>query len=127
MVGGVPVDHDACMTDVYAFEHCPLRNATHKVADRSALVRATARALWPAARRAERVELSDDAIEVWGLGGHTRVAWGEITGVSSERRLLGRRTLRIRGGRRPIQIAPILPGYAEIERRVAARAPSSGN
>lgn len=111
------------MTDVYAFEHCPLRNATHKVADRSALVRGTARALWPAARRAERVELSDDAIEVWGLGGHTRLAWDEITGVRSERTLFGRKTLRIAGGGRPIQIAPILPGYDEIERRVLEHAP----
>jgi hypothetical protein len=113
------------MTDVYAFEHCPLRNASHKVADRSAIVRGTARALWPAARRAERVELSDDAIEVWGLGGHTRLAFTEITTVRSARTLLGRKTLRIRGGKGRIQIAPILPGYAEIERRVLARAPRS--
>jgi hypothetical protein len=112
------------MTDVFAFEHCPLRNATHKVADHSAIVRGTARALWPAARRAERVELSDEAIEVWGLGGHTRLAWGEITAVRSSRTLLGRKTLRIRGGQRRIQIAPILPGFAEIERRVRAKAPS---
>jgi hypothetical protein len=112
------------VTDVFAFEHCPLRNATHKVADHSAIVRGTARALWPAARRAERVELSDEAIEVWGLGGHTRLAWCEITRVRSARTLLGRRTLRIRGGRGRIQIAPILPGYAEIERRVLAHAPA---
>jgi hypothetical protein len=113
------------MTDVFAFEHCPLRNATHAVADRSALVRGAARALWPAARRAERVELSDEAIEVWGLGGHTRLGWSEITAVRSARTLLGRKTLRIRGSDRTIQIAPILPGYAEIERRVLAHAPAS--
>jgi hypothetical protein len=110
------------MTDVYAFEHCPLRNATHKVADRSAIVRGTARALWPAARRAERVELSDDAIEAWGLGGHTRLTFTEITTVRSARTLLGRKTLRIGGGKGKIQIAPILPGSAEIERRVLERA-----
>jgi hypothetical protein len=109
------------MTDVFAFEHCPLRNATHAVADRSSLVRCAARTLWPAARRAERVELSDDAIEVWGLGGHTRLAFREITTVRSSRTLLGRKTLRIGGGKRTIQIAPILPGYAEIEKRVLAR------
>lgn len=108
------------MTDVFAFEHCPLRNATHAVADRSSLVRCAARTLWPAARRAERVELSDDAIEVWGLGGHTRLAWGEITDVRSSRTLLGRRTLRVRGETGRMQIAPILPGYDEIERRVLA-------
>lgn len=113
------------MTDVYAFEHCPLRNATHKVADRSALVRATALTLWPAARRAERVELSDDAIEVWGLGGHTRMPFRDVTSVRSSRTLLGRTTLRIRGPQGRIQIAPILPGYPEIERRVLAHAPAT--
>jgi hypothetical protein len=119
------VEQDASMTDVYAFEHCPLRNATHKVADRSAIVLATARTLWPAARRAERVELSDDAIEVWGLGGHTRLRFSDVTSVRSSRTLLGRKTLRIRGDAGRIQIAPILPGYDEIERRVLAHAPAA--
>jgi hypothetical protein len=109
------------MTNVYAFEHCPLRNATHAVADRSALLRATARTLWPAARRAERVELSDDGIAAWSLGGFTRLRWDEITAVRLGRTLLGGRTLQIEGGRRRrMEIAPILPGYAEIERRVFA-------
>jgi len=109
------------MTNVYAFEHCPLRNATHAVADRSALVRATARTLWPAARRAERVEVSDDGIAAWSLGGFTRLRWNEITSVRLGSTMLGRQTLRIEGpGGRRMQIAPILPGFAEIERRVFA-------
>ena len=102
----------------YEFEYCPLRNASHKVADRSAAVRAVARTLWPAARRAERVELSDEGIESWGLGGHTRLRWDEITEVRSGRVLLGRTTLRISGPAGHMQIAPILPGYGEIEQRV---------
>jgi integrase len=110
------------MTHVYAFEHCPLRNATHAVADRSALLRTVARTLWPAARRAERVELSDDGIAAWSLGGFTAMRWNEITAVRLGRTLLGRRTLRIDGaGGRRVQIAPILPGFAELERRVFAR------
>jgi hypothetical protein len=109
------------MTNVYAFERCPLRDATHAVADRSAVVRAAARTLWPAARRAERVELSADGIAAWSLGGFTRLRWNEITAVRLGRTLLGRRTLRIEGGQgRRMQIAPILPGFAEIERRVFA-------
>ena len=44
--------------------------------------------------------------------------------MRSARTLLGRKTLRIRGSRGRIQIAPILPGYAEIERRVLAHAPA---
>ena len=108
------------MTDVYAFERCPFRDFAHTVADRSSIVRRAAHALWPAARRAERVELSDDGIAAWTLTGCTHIAWSDVTGVGSERGLLGRRTLRIRGRAGRIEIAPILPGYAEIESRVTA-------
>lgn len=45
---------------------------------------------------------------------------GDVTGVASARTLLGRRTLRIRGASGRIEIAPILPGYAELENRVLA-------
>ena len=109
------------MPDTYAFECCPLRNMAHSVADRSSAVRLVARALWPAARRAERVELSDDAIEAWGLGGQTRLMWRDVTDVRSARTLLGRRTLRIRGTSGRIDVAPILPRYEELERRVLER------
>ena len=106
------------MPDVYAFERCPFRDMAHAVADRSSIVRHAARALWPAARRAERVEISDEGIEAWTLTGRTRLGWGDVTGVRSARTLLGRRTLRIRGSAGRIDVAPILPGYAELERRV---------
>jgi hypothetical protein len=108
------------MTDVYAFERCPFRDAAHAVADRSAVVRRAAGALWPAARRAERIELSDEGIEAWTLTGKTRLAWRDVTAVGSARTLMGRRTLRIRGTGGRIEIAPILPGYDELERRVLA-------
>jgi hypothetical protein len=111
------------MTDVYAFENCPFRNVAHAVADRSSIVRHTARALWPSARRAERVELSDDGIAAWTLVGETHIGWDEVTAVACERTLLGRKTLRIRGSGGRIDVAPILPGYEELARRVlAARA-----
>jgi hypothetical protein len=109
------------MPDTYAFEHCPLRDMAHSVADRSSAVRLVARALWPAARLAERVELSDDAIEAWTLGGQTRLAWDDVTDVRSARTLLGRRTLQIRGTSGRIDVAPVLPRYDELERRVLAR------
>jgi hypothetical protein len=108
------------MTDVYAFERCPFRDFAHSVADRSSIVRRAAHALWPAARRAERVEISDDGIEAWTLTGRTQLAWSDVASVDSERRLLGRRTLRVRGAGGRIDIAPILPGYAELESRVLA-------
>ena len=108
------------MTEVFAFEHCPFRNAAHAVADRSPAVRRAARALWPAARRAERVELSDDGIDAWTLTGKTHLAWDDVTGVHSARSLLGRELLRIDGAGGQIEIAPVLPGYDELERRVRA-------
>ena len=92
------------------------------MADRSSLARSIARALWPAARRAERVEISDEGIEAWTLVGRTRLAWGDVTDVESSRTLLGRRTLRIHGADGRIDVAPVLPGYAELESRVLAGA-----
>jgi hypothetical protein len=113
------------MTDVYAFEQCPFRDVAHAVADRSSIVRHTARALWPSARRAERVELSDEGIAAWTLVGQTRIGWDEVTAVGSERTLLGRKTLRIHGKGGRIDVAPILPGYEELEQRVLAGRVSS--
>ena len=103
------------MSEIYAFEPCPFRDAAHSVADRSSIARGAARALWPAARRAERVEISDEGIAAWTL-----IAWDDVTGVESERTLLGRRTLRIRSSAGRIDIAPILPGYEQLEQRVLA-------
>jgi hypothetical protein len=90
------------------------------VADRSSIVRHAAHALWPAARRAERVEVSDEGIDAWTLTGQTHLAWDDVTDVRSERTLLGRQTLRIDGTAGHIHIAPVLPGYDELERRVRA-------
>jgi hypothetical protein len=112
------------MTEVFAFEHCPFRNAAHAVADRSSIVRHAAHALWPAARRAERVELSDDGIDAWTLTGQTHLAWDDVT-VRSARTLLGRELLRIDGAGGQIEVAPVLPGYDELERRVRASSSSA--
>jgi Bacterial PH domain len=108
------------MTDVYAFEPCPFRDVAHAVADRSSIVRHAAHALWPAARRAERVELSDEGIDAWTLTGQTHLAWSEVTDVEPTRTLLGRPLLRIRGNDGCIDVAPILPGFDELESRVLA-------
>jgi hypothetical protein len=113
------------MTDVFAFENCPLRNATHKVADRSAVVRTVARAVWPAARRAERVELSDEGIEAWSLGGHSHLAWDDVTTVRSWRMPFGRRALHVRGAGARIEVATLMPGYEQIEQRVRELATSA--
>jgi hypothetical protein len=106
------------MAETFAFPQCPFRDATHRVVDRSSLARAVARAVWPSARRAERVELTDDGIEAWTLVGRTRLGWEELTAVGEARGLLRRRTLRAEGPGGRIEIAPILPGYATIEARL---------
>ena len=67
--------------------------------------------LWPAATRAERVEVSDEGIEAWTLTGTTRLAWDDVTGVQLARSPLGRRMLRIRGSAGRIDVARLLPGY----------------
>jgi hypothetical protein len=113
------------MPDVYAFEHCPLRDMSHVVADRSVIVRHVARALWPSASRAERVEISSEGIDAWTLVGKTHLDWNEVTDVRSERTLLGRRTLRIRGDHGRIDVAPLLPGFDKLERSVRAVCPEA--
>ena len=117
---GVTRSDNPRMTNVYAFERCPFRDMAHAVADRSSIARHAAKALWPAARRAERVEVSDEGIEAWTLTGTTRLAWDDVTEVESVRTPLGRRSLRIRGGGERIEIVAILPGFAELETRVLA-------
>jgi len=54
------------------------------------------------------------------LVGETHLAWEEVTAIAEERTLLGRKTLRIRGAGGRIEVAPVLPGYDELERRVFA-------
>jgi hypothetical protein len=108
------------MTDVYEFERCPFRDAAHAVADRSSIARSAARVLWPAATRAERVEISDEGIEAWTLTGSTKLAWDDVTDVRVARSPLGRRMLRIRGSAGRIDVAGFLPGYEAIESSVIA-------
>ena len=112
------------MTDVFAFEPCPFRNAAHAVADRSSIARSAARVLWPAATRAERVEVSDEGIEAWTLTGTTRLAWDDVTDVQLARSPLGRRLLRIRGTAGRIDVVGILPGFSALESRVLAARPA---
>ncbi len=106
------------MTEAFAFPQCPFRDATHCVVDRSSLARAVAGTVWPSARRAERVELTDEGIEAWTLVGRTRLRWEELTGVREVGGVLRRRALLAEGPAGRIEIAPILPGFATIEARL---------
>ena len=108
------------MADTFAFPECPIRDATHRVVDRSPLARVLARAVWPSARRAERVELSAAGIEAWTLVGRTRLRWDEVTSVRRTGGVLRRTVLRASSPTGTIEIAAVLPGFAMIEARLLA-------
>ena len=93
-------------------------------ADRSSIVRSAARVLWPAATRAERIEISDEGIKAWTLTGTTRLAWDDVTDVRLARSPLGRPLLRIRGSGGRIDVLRLLPGFTALEGRVFAARPA---
>ena len=111
------------MPDVYAFEPCPFRDVSHAVADRSSIVRhAAVRCGRP--RAAPSGWRSPTRHRGLDARGQTSFAWSDIKDIRSERTLLGRKTLHI--SRRPagrIDVAPVLPGYEELERQVRAGRP----
>src|SRR5262249_21716213 len=96
------------VSDLQAFEypHCPLRRRAHAIANRVPGIRRAAGAVWPAARRADRVELDHDHLHARSLAGIVRIGWG---GITTGRR---RRARRGRGGGGPEP--------ADRDRRVAA-------
>jgi hypothetical protein len=106
---------------VYTYERCPFRNVTHAAADLVPGLRPLARATWPAARRAERVELTEAGIEAQGLAGVARIAWRQIDAVEIVRTPLGRGSLRISGGGTTIEVAAMMPGFEELRAAVLAR------
>ena len=103
---------------MYAYPYCPLRQAAHRVVDHSAPLRLLAALAWPAARRAESLELSETGIEAVTLTGRTRLAWSDVRAVRIRRALLGHRTLRIEAPSGRIAVAVALPGFDELERHV---------
>jgi hypothetical protein len=114
------------VSDLQAFEypHCPLRRRAHAIADRVPGIRRAAGAVWPAARRADRVELDHDHLHARSLAGFVRIGWEEITTVRRSRTGLGRVTLAVEaaGPSRRIEIAESLPGFEQLARMVRERA-----
>jgi hypothetical protein len=108
--------------DTYAYPHCPFRAVTHDLVARVPGLRALASAVWPAARRAERLELSTSGIAAWGLGGCERLDWADVTAVQRSRTPLGRRTLRVVAGERTIEVASMMPGFDELTARLCSAA-----
>jgi hypothetical protein len=53
----------------FEYEHCPLRSRAHGLVRLVPPLRTAAGMLWPAARRADRVELSADGVFARSLAG----------------------------------------------------------
>ena len=83
-----------------------------------------AAAVWPAARRADRVELDHEHLDARSLGGFVRIGWEEITTVRRSRTGLGRITLAVEAAApiRRIEIAESLPGFDQLAQLVRERA-----
>src|SRR5690242_13123355 len=87
-------------------------------------MRRLAGAVWPAARRADRVELDHEHLRARSLTGIVHIRWEEITIVRRSRTGFGRVTLAVEAAapRRRIEIAESLPGFEQLARQVRERA-----
>jgi len=104
---------------VLAYPYCPLRSRAHRLAVHIRPLRPVAGWLWPAARRADRVQLSAQGLTVRSLAGDTEIAWSDIAAVRRARTTWGRMTMHVvaRDGRQ-VEVAETLPGFAELVRVV---------
>jgi len=105
---------------VYQYEHCPLRSRAHRLARWLPPIRPLAGLVWPAARRADRIELSDDGILARSLTGYARIGWDEVGAVHRARTTWGRMTVHVVATRPTphIEIAETMPGFDELVRAV---------
>jgi hypothetical protein len=107
-------------TIVYEYEHCPLRNRAHALARILPPTRSLAGLLWPAARRADRIELSPDGILARSLSGYARIPWDQVQAVHRSRTTWGRMTVHVVAGKpsRQIEITQSMPGFDELVRTI---------
>jgi len=110
------------MEGVYTYPHCPFREVTHAAARRIPALRRIAAVLWPAARRAEWLRVSESAIESCGLGGRSQLRWDEIESVHLRgKRRRARLVIQAEDGRR-IVVAGTMPAFPELADRIGATA-----
>jgi Bacterial PH domain len=100
---------------VFEYPRCALRDTCQAVAAAFPPLRLAAAVAWPAARRADRVAVSEDGIEARTLAGHESIAWGEVAAVRRARTTWGRVTVHViaRTGSQ-IEIAETIPGFDEL-------------
>lgn len=110
------------MDDAFTFEyeHCPLRSRAHRLARVLPPMRPIAGLLWPAARRADRIELTADGILARSLSGYARIGWDEVGAVHRSRTTWGRMTVHVVARRpaRHIEIAQSMPGFDDLVRAI---------
>ena len=104
---------------VLAYPYCPIRSRAQRLADHLPLLRPVAGALWPAARRADTVRLTDSGLTARSLAGVSEIAWPEVAAVRRARTTWGRMTMHVVAtDGRQIEVSETLPGFAELVRVV---------
>ena len=100
---------------VFEYPRCALRDASQAVARALPPLRVAAGLAWPAARRADRVSVTQTGIEARSLAGRHTIAWEDITAVRRARTTWGRVTVHVIGrSGSQIEVAETLPGFAEL-------------
>lgn len=101
---------------IFEYERCPLRDRAHAVARVLPFVRPLAGLVWPAARRADRVQLSEDGILARSLSGYARIPWDEVGAVHRSRTTWGRMTVHVVAANpsRQIEITESMPAFDDL-------------
>ena len=69
----------------FEYEYCPLRSRAHRLARIMPPIRPLAGMVWPAARRADRIQLTQDGLLARSLSGYVRIGWDEVGAVHRAR------------------------------------------
>jgi len=106
----------------FEYPDCGLRHGARVVARVLPPVRPLAALVWPAARRADHVQLSADGIFARSFSGYARIGWDEVVAVHRARTTWGRMTVHITANSpvRLIEITESLPGFDELVRTIRA-------
>lgn len=104
---------------VLEYPYCPIRSRAQRLANHVRVIRPVAGWLWPAARRADTVELTASGLTARSLSGDTTIAWSDVAAVRRARTTWGRMTMHVvaRDGSQ-IEVAETLPGFTELVRIV---------
>jgi hypothetical protein len=111
-------------TLTFEYPDCGIRHGVRVFARVLPPVRPLAALFWPAARRADQIELSRDGIFARSLSGYARIGWDEISAVHRARTTWGRMTVHVVAGNpdRQIEITESIPGFDELVRTILANA-----